>query len=58
MEWGIGVRNFAEVQKDLHMKFVWHLLSLDNLWTRFFKEKYLKGKLFLETNGKNPDSMF
>lgn len=24
------------------MKFAWHLLTIDNLWTKFFRAKYIK----------------
>ncbi|KAG2713072.1 hypothetical protein I3843_04G149000 [Carya illinoinensis] len=58
MKGGLGVRDFVEVQKALHMKFAWRLLSLDNLWTSFFKAKYLKEGHFFETTSRNSGSMF
>lgn len=39
---GLGLRKFVHVQRSFHMKFAWRLLTLDNLWTRFFKAKYVK----------------
>ncbi|XP_057965296.1 uncharacterized mitochondrial protein AtMg00310-like [Malania oleifera] len=41
-EGGLGVCDFGEVQKSLHMKFAWRLMTLDNLWTKFFRAKYVK----------------
>lgn len=41
-EGGIGVRNLEEVQSSLFMKFGWNLLTTENLWTKFFKAKYVK----------------
>lgn len=36
-EGGIGIRNFQDVQKSLHMKLAWKLLTVDPLWSRFLK---------------------
>lgn len=41
-EGGIGVRDLGEVQKELHMKIVWRMFAKENLWTTFFKAKYVK----------------
>lgn len=55
---GIGVRDFFEVQKALYLKFAWRLLTMDNLWTRFFMAKYLRKKHFMEVSAKASDSHF
>ncbi|KAF8413601.1 hypothetical protein HHK36_001593 [Tetracentron sinense] len=41
-EGGLNLRNSLEVQRALHMKFVWHLMSGDSLWNKFFQAKYVK----------------
>ncbi|KAJ0088691.1 hypothetical protein Patl1_32423 [Pistacia atlantica] len=41
-EGGLGIRNFHEVQRALHMKFAWRLVTVDNLWTKFFRAKYVR----------------
>ncbi|XP_042964784.1 uncharacterized protein LOC122299013 [Carya illinoinensis] len=41
-EGGIGLRNLEDIKKSLHMKFSWKLLTEDNLWSWFFKSKYVK----------------
>ncbi|XP_042980090.1 uncharacterized protein LOC122310271 [Carya illinoinensis] len=38
----IGIQNLDEIQKALHMKFAWRLLTTNSLWSRFFKAKYIK----------------
>ncbi|KAF5444244.1 hypothetical protein F2P56_036732 [Juglans regia] len=37
-----GIRNIAETQKELHMKFAWKILTENSQWSRFFKAKYVK----------------
>ncbi|XP_042959541.1 uncharacterized protein LOC122294687 [Carya illinoinensis] len=41
-EGGIGMRDVAEVQKSLFMKFGWNILTQKSLWANFFRAKYLK----------------
>ncbi|KAF5472484.1 hypothetical protein F2P56_009201 [Juglans regia] len=41
-EGGVGIRNIAETQKALHMKFAWKILMENSQWSRFFKAKYVK----------------
>ncbi|KAF5467850.1 hypothetical protein F2P56_012062 [Juglans regia] len=41
-EGGLGLRDFNEMQSSMHKKLVWRLLTLDNLWTQFFRAKYAK----------------
>lgn len=43
-EGGFKVKDLKVVMKALHMKFVWRLHSKDNLWSKFFKEKYVNGE--------------
>ncbi|KAG2705714.1 hypothetical protein I3760_05G069400 [Carya illinoinensis] len=43
-EGGIGIRDFGDIQKALHMKFTWKLLSGNSLWADFFRGKYVRGK--------------
>lgn len=38
----LGIRNIGEVQKTFFMKFVWRLMSADNLGTKLFIAKYDK----------------
>ncbi|XP_042964739.1 uncharacterized protein LOC122298962 [Carya illinoinensis] len=42
-EGGLGIRDFEEVQRALHMKFAWHLLQGHSLWADFFRGKYVQG---------------
>lgn len=41
-EGGLGLRDLHEVQKSLHMKFAYRLLTTEGLWADFFKSKYLR----------------
>ncbi|KAJ0095449.1 hypothetical protein Patl1_15066 [Pistacia atlantica] len=53
-EGGLGIQNFHEVQMSLHMKFAWRLVTVDNLWTRFFRAKYVKhGHIFFPETRRN-----
>ncbi|KAJ0103213.1 hypothetical protein Patl1_06269 [Pistacia atlantica] len=53
-EGGLGIRNFHEVQRSLHMKFAWRLVTIDNLWTKFFWAKYVKhDHIFLAETSRN-----
>ncbi|KAJ0074622.1 hypothetical protein Patl1_37562 [Pistacia atlantica] len=53
-EGGLGIRNFHEVQRSLHMKFAWRLVTVDNLWTKFFCAKYVKhGHIFFAETRRN-----
>ncbi|KAF5468900.1 hypothetical protein F2P56_013011 [Juglans regia] len=53
-EGGPGMRNFDEVQRSLHMKFAWRLLTVDNLWTKFFRAKFVKhGHIFMAESRRN-----
>lgn len=53
-----GLRDFSEVQSSLHMKFEWRLLSIDNLWTQFFKAKYIKHGHIVLASTSNTRSRF
>lgn len=44
--------------KVLHMKFSWHILSKENLWTKFFKAKYMKGAHLISTAKKPMGSRY
>lgn len=35
------------------MKFVWRLLTVDNLWARFLKAKYVKPRISSQPNKKD-----
>lgn len=51
LEGDLGLREFANVQRSFHMKFAWRILVVDNLWTLFFKTKYVRhGHLLLAKN--------
>ncbi|XP_040991014.1 uncharacterized protein LOC121238253 [Juglans microcarpa x Juglans regia] len=53
-EGGFGMRNFDEVQRSLQMKIAWRLLIVDNLWTKFFRVKYVKhGHIFMAKTRRN-----
>lgn len=53
-ERGLDLRDFKEVQHLLHMKFAYRLMSTKNLWTDFFRAKYLKdGHIALATAGSS-----
>lgn len=41
-EGGVGIRSLADVQKALHMKFAWKILTENSLRSRFFKGKYVE----------------
>ncbi|KAF8406683.1 hypothetical protein HHK36_008774 [Tetracentron sinense] len=41
-EGGLNLRNSLEVQRALHMKFAWRLMSGESLWNKFFQAKYVK----------------
>ncbi|XP_035546530.1 uncharacterized protein LOC118348600 [Juglans regia] len=41
-EGGIGLRNLMVVEKALHMKLAWKLLTKQSLWSNFFKAKYVR----------------
>lgn len=43
-EEGLGLCNLDEMQKALHMKFVWNLIQGKSLWAQFFKGKYVGSK--------------
>lgn len=38
----IGVWDFSDIRRSLLMKFAWRLISKHNLWTAFFRAKYIK----------------
>ncbi|XP_042950383.1 uncharacterized protein LOC122282502 [Carya illinoinensis] len=40
-EGGIGLRDFDEVQLSLHMKFAWKIMTGTDLWSQFFRAKYV-----------------
>ncbi|KAF5446891.1 hypothetical protein F2P56_032487, partial [Juglans regia] len=42
-EGGLGIRDFGDVQKALHMKLAWNLIQGKSLWAKFFGGKYVKG---------------
>ncbi|KAG2668049.1 hypothetical protein I3760_15G142300 [Carya illinoinensis] len=47
-EGGLGIRDFNEMQRGMHMKLVWRLITMDNLWAWFFRAKYVRdGNLVL-----------
>ncbi|KAF8365142.1 hypothetical protein HHK36_032850 [Tetracentron sinense] len=55
-EGGLNLRNSLEVQRALHMKFAWRLMSGDSLWNKFFQAKYVnKGHVALASDN---DSRF
>ncbi|XP_041007958.1 uncharacterized protein LOC121252418 [Juglans microcarpa x Juglans regia] len=42
-EGGLGIRDFGGIQKALHLKLVWRLITGKSLWMDFFKGKYVRG---------------
>ncbi|XP_035541522.1 uncharacterized protein LOC118344586 [Juglans regia] len=56
-EGGLGIRDFGDVQRALHMKFAWHLLRGQSLWADFFKGKYVKG-IHLSLLSPNKGTLF
>ncbi|XP_042958229.1 uncharacterized protein LOC122293848 [Carya illinoinensis] len=57
-EGGLGIRDFKEVQKSLHMKFAFRLIATNNLWTDFFRAKYSRNAHVLAQNRRPTDSCF
>lgn len=55
---GLGIWDFKEVQKSLHMKFDFLLLSVKYLLTDFFWAKYFHKEHVLAQNGCLMDSRF
>lgn len=49
----MGIRDLNKIKKSLHMKFVWRLLTVDNLWARFLKAKYVKPRISSQPNKKD-----
>lgn len=47
---GIGVRDIWEVQKAFFIEFARRLLSVDNLWTKFFLAKYVQNRHICSIN--------
>lgn len=41
-EGGAEIKDLHDVKKAFHKKFEWRLLTVENLWTRFFQVKYIK----------------
>lgn len=37
------MQDMGDIKKALHIKFSGRLLSKNNMWTQFFKTKYIKG---------------
>lgn len=54
----MALRDLREVQKFLHMKFPYRMLTSGNLWVDFFQEKYLKDRHFLEYVHRHSESRF
>ncbi|XP_042956358.1 uncharacterized protein LOC122292186 [Carya illinoinensis] len=42
-ESGLGIRDFGDIQKALHMKLAWRLVTGHSLWADFFRGKYVRG---------------
>ncbi|KAG2674106.1 hypothetical protein I3760_13G120400 [Carya illinoinensis] len=57
-EGGLGMRNFHEVQRSLHMKFAWRLLRIGSLWTKFFRVKYVKHSHIYLAEARSNSSRF
>lgn len=36
------IKDLNDVKKFFHMKFFWRIMMVDNLYTQFFKVKYVK----------------
>ncbi|XP_042944697.1 uncharacterized protein LOC122278582 [Carya illinoinensis] len=43
-EGGLGLHHLDDMQKALHMRFVWNLIQGNSLWAQFFKAKYVGSK--------------
>lgn len=54
----LGLRDLKEVQRSLHMKFAYRLMTSKNLWTDFFRAKYLKNGHIMLNVGRSYDSRF
>ncbi|XP_035546552.1 uncharacterized protein LOC118348611 [Juglans regia] len=57
-EGGLGMKDLKEVQKSLHMKFAFRILSSNNLWSDFFRAKYIRHSHFSTYKVKPTDSRF
>ncbi|XP_035540358.1 uncharacterized protein LOC118344262 [Juglans regia] len=55
---GLGMKDLKEVQKSLHMKFAFRILSSNNLWSDFFRAKYIRHSHFSTYKVKPTDSRF
>lgn len=42
VERGTDIKELGDVIRSFQMKFAWRLMTVNNLWTNFFKAKYLK----------------
>lgn len=47
-EGGVGLGDLNDVKKSFHMKFVWHLMTIENLWTCFFELNTSKLATYLQ----------
>lgn len=42
MEGGLGIRDFGDIQRALHMKLAWLFISGQSWWEDFFRRKYVR----------------
>ncbi|KAG6624967.1 hypothetical protein CIPAW_16G063000 [Carya illinoinensis] len=57
-EGGLGVRDIKDVQKSLHMKLAFRLLTSNNLWADLFRAKYCRNDHVLAQKERPTNSRF
>lgn len=57
-EGGAGTKDLSDVKKSFHMKFVWRLMTIDNIWSILFKAKYVKSSHLATSNPTPIGSQF
>lgn len=57
-EGGLGIRDLKEIQRSLHMKFAFRLLTASSLWAEFFKAKYVRNGHLMGHVGRHQGSKF
>lgn len=55
-EGGVGIQDVGEVRKVLHLKLAWRILSIDNLWSQFYKAKYIEQGHLVNTKSMPTES--
>lgn len=54
----MGIQHLMKVKKFFHIKFAWRLLTVENMWNKFFKAKYVNSKHLSQLKPKQTNSWF